>query len=126
MDTLHFLAQLWGFSLVIVSLSLLVNSQKVKKLLQLIEGENASFLHGVIRVVLGVAMVLTYNVWDTSWKVMITLLGWLLLASGIALLFVPSLISKMIARLKATDLPLIILTFLVLLGCVLIYFGFVA
>lgn len=124
MKTVNFLAQLWGFSLVIISLSLLINPKRAKNILYVIEDEGALLLHGIMRVILGVAMVLTYNVWDISWKLIITILGWLLLLSGTGILFIPSWIAKIIAKIKNGDLIPIGLTFLVLLGCALIYFSF--
>ena len=83
-------------------------------------------MHGIVRVVLGIAMVLTYNVWDMSWKTIISILGWLLLLSGAGLLFLPQLVEKAIAKLRNSDILSIVLTCIVLLGCVLIYFGFTA
>jgi len=124
MATVNFLAALWGFSLIIIPLSLLVRPKHLKNLLRLMENETSLFLHGVLGVVLGLAMVLNYNIWEVNWKVIITVLGWLLLISGSVLLFVPSPVLKLITKFKQSNLVSLILTIIVVLGCFLIYFSF--
>ena len=47
------------------------------------------FLAGVITLTAGVAIVLTHNVWLASWRVLITLLGWLFVVSGLIRMLAP-------------------------------------
>ena len=46
------------------------------------------FVVGVYALLLGLALVLSHNVWDNSWRVIITILGWITLAKGLTYLFV--------------------------------------
>lgn len=88
------------------------------------ESEIALFMHGMIRMVLGIAALLSYHIWDTSWKVLVTILGYVLVISGGGMLFLPELAKKMIVKLKNSDWVLALLVVLVLIGCFLLYFSF--
>ena len=125
MQTVNFLAQLWGFSLVIIALSLLLKPARAKYILQMMESEHALFLHGVIRLVLGVAMLLDYNTFDYSWKIVMTILGWLLLISGAGLLYMPKKAVQMIIKLKNSDWISTVLIIVILFGCFLISASFI-
>lgn len=124
MDAVHFLAELWGFSLIIVSLAFLVNPKNIKHVMAMAEDEKVLLLVGIINVVLGVALVLTYHVFDTSWKTTITLLGYLVLARGGIILFLPKTIKNIIAKVKENHNWIeAIFVVAVILGCVLVYLG---
>lgn len=123
MNTIQFLAQLWGFSLVVVGLALLISQKQLRNMLDFMGDQNRFLMHAVMRIVLGIASVLTYNVWDNSWQVIITILGWLMLLSGLVMLFTPSFVTKMVQKLKNGSTMSFALTAAVIVGCVLIYFG---
>ncbi len=125
MEIVNFLAQLWGFSLIIICLSCLVKNRHIKNTLALAEDEVSLLLLGLITVILGLASVLTYSVWDHSWRVVITILGWLTLLKGTACLFFPETITALLAKHKKLfmDWVSVALVAGVLLGCLLVYFG---
>jgi len=123
METVNFIATLWGSSLVIVALSLILNPSKMKDVLHALEGDSALFFHGVLRVVLGVAILLNYSAFDNSWKILVVLFGWMLLATGILFIYLPKKAKEIIGFLRKSEFLSIIILILVLLGCFLIYAG---
>lgn len=124
MEIVNFLAELWGASLIIISLSLLINQGNIKNMFGLVEKEGLLLVFAMVNVMIGIALVLTYNVWDNSWKIIITILGWLVLLRGVLVLFSPEFPKK--ARLyferNINVLNGILLAF-VILGCFLVYAG---
>ncbi len=127
MEIVNFLAKLWGFSLVIVCFSLLINQKNIKRVFKLVEDEGLLFLVGIINVILGIALVLSYGVFDSSWRIIITILGWLVLIRGSIILLFPHFVEKMVAKVKnRADWISVILVVAVFLGCVLLYLGFSA
>ncbi len=127
MELVNFLAQFWGFSLVILALSFLINQKHIHKVMGLIENEGAMVVSGIFGVFFGVFLVLTYNVWDSSWHVLISILSWAILIKGCIRLFFPDFVIGMLAKYKhKTEWISLILVFLVLFGCFLIYMGFSA
>src|SRR3989344_7342828 len=96
MEIVNFLALVWGFSFIIISLAFLISPKNIEYMLQLMQERNNAFIFGMVNVMLGVALILSYNTWDLSWKVIITLLGWVVLTRGIVCLYFPEAIKKII------------------------------
>ncbi len=56
------------------------------------------YLTGVILVFIGSVMLIQYNVWSSSFKVAVTIFGWLALAKGLTYIFFPELLSELPVR----------------------------
>ena len=57
----------------------------------LVHNRPLSFVAGVMAVLGGLAMVLTHNIWTGgALPVVITIMGWIILAAGLLLLFLPA------------------------------------
>lgn len=127
MEIVNFLAQWWGFSLLIISLSFLINPKHIHKVFRFMENEAVIILSGITGVLLGVALILTYNVWESNWKAIITIFGWVILIKGIIRLFFPGFVLKVWARIKnRTEWIPFLFLIMILFGCFLIYMGFLA
>jgi len=122
----NYLAEVWGISLVVVSLALLIKEKHIKRLLASIEAEENFFLWGLISLVIGVAMVLAHNIWVKNWQVVITIFGWLSLIKGLSLLFLPELVKKWSKKIESAPFLPYALLVAVLIGLALTYFGFAA
>ena len=122
----NYLAELWGISLVVVALALLIKPKHLKNLFAEAENEAKLFCWGVATLVIGIAMVLSYNVWEQSWQVIVTILGWLVTIKGLALLFIPEMMKKWIKKAENASYMPFVLIVLLLIGLVLTYFGFTA
>jgi len=81
---------------------------------------------GLISFVIGTAMILSHNIWAYDWKVIITLLGWAILIKGIIRLFLPDMAISMLKKTLNSQWISPLLVAEVILGCVLLYFGFTA
>jgi hypothetical protein len=78
-----FLARLLGPLLLLVGISIPVNTRAFEKMGREILGSvTLVFLFGVLDFAAGLAIVLTHNVWVANWPVLITLIGWMLLIRG--------------------------------------------
>jgi hypothetical protein len=90
MDLSHFLAQLMGVSLVIFAVAGFLRPQLVSAALRDFDHESFSTLSiGFIAVIAGLAVVLSHNVWEASWRVIVTLFGWSSLIKGSVYLLAP-------------------------------------
>jgi hypothetical protein len=122
----NFLANIWGLSFIIIALSLLIYQENIKKIFELAENKTNLFICGVLSLILGIAMVLSHNIWVSNWRIVITLLGWLILVRGIVLLFFPKICLNFLKKIKDNQNIPFALVAVVILGCILIYFGFTA
>ena len=79
-----FLAQVIGWYFVIISLFLLGRRQAMKSLVGDILADRAlMFFIALITLILGLLLVVSHNLWVMGWPVIITLVAWLVLISGI-------------------------------------------
>lgn len=96
MDTTIFLAQFWGWLLVIVSLTFLVRRKALlEELLRLIEDRSFTVFSGYIALVIGLVTIILHNVWVADWRVVITIFGWLSLFKGIVRIGFPEATQKL-------------------------------
>src|SRR5580693_3230010 len=90
MQTSIFLARLIGPILLVAGVAMLVNRKDLDALAQeVLRSRLMLFLFGLIDLSVGLAIVLTHNVWAADWRIIITLLGWLLLVRGAVRLLIP-------------------------------------
>lgn len=122
----NYLAEIWGISIVIIALALLIKEKHLKRLFVAVETEQGLFLWGVIAVITGVAMVLAHNVWIQGWQVIITIFGWITLIKGIILLFAPEITKSWTKKMENKQWLPITLTIAVIFGLIVTYLGFTA
>ena len=122
----NYLAEIWGISIVVVCLALLIKEKHLKKLFSSIETEESFFMWGLISFVIGISMVLANNVWVKNWQVIVTILGWLSLIKGLSLLFIPELVKKMTKKIESSQLLPFALVIGIFIGLAITYFGFTA
>ena len=126
MEISNYLAQIWGISTVVILLALLIKEKHLKRFFSSLDTENNFFLWGVISFVIGLAMVLTYNIWAWNWQVIITILGWASLLKGLLLLFCPETMVNYAKKINNEKWLPIWLMVLLIAGLVITYLGFTA
>ena len=126
METLNYVASIWGFALIVIPLALLINPKHLERVIMQLENDSNLFLWGIVAFVLGSAMVLNYNAWDSNWTVIITILGWLSLLKGLFLLFFPNLIKRWALKIAKGQWLSVWLVVIVFVGLLLTYFSFTA
>jgi hypothetical protein len=103
-DASIFLARLLGPALLVMGAGLLVNRDNSRALArEFLDSPALIYLAGLIALALGLALVLTHNVWEFRWPLIITILGWLSLIAGILRIVFPATVMRLGERLIATD-----------------------
>ena len=91
MDISIFLAKALGIYLVIISIGMLVHAKIFRKIINdIINNQALLFLSGVIALVLGILLVLSHNIWQNDWRVVITVVAWLAFIKGITRIILPT------------------------------------
>jgi hypothetical protein len=125
-QTSIFLAKLIGPILLVAGVAMLVNRKDLDALAQeILRSRLMLLLFGLIDLSVGLAIVLTHNVWAADWRIIITLLGWLLLVRGAVRLLIPDQVkalgAKVLGNANVVTGSLAVVT---VLGLVLSYFGY--
>ena len=89
MELSIFLAKVLGPYLVIISISVWLRRKDLGELaVSFAQDKVHLYLSGVIFLLLGLALVVSHNVWDTAWQSVISVLGWMtLVKAGVRLFF---------------------------------------
>lgn len=122
-----FLARLLGPLLLLPGVGLLVNPRGFRTMASEVVGSvTLVYLFGLIDFAAGLAIVLVHNVWTVNWRVLITLIGWLLLIRGAARILITDTLMGYAKVIRKKQLYPVSGGVLVILGLVLCYFGYVA
>jgi uncharacterized membrane protein len=126
MQNSAFLAKLMGPLFLAVGIGLIANAATYRKLAaEFLDSTALVYLSGVLTMAAGVALVLTHNVWAADWRVLITVLGWLLAIGGAVRIVIPQGTQKIGRRfLKHPQGAIIAAVVWLAIGAVLCFFGY--
>jgi len=85
-----FLAKFWGWYLIIFFLILSFNPKRIKQIFTDLKDEKFLIITSFIAIMVGLINILFHNIWEPSWRLIITLLGWISLFIGLALFIFPN------------------------------------
>src|SRR6266849_4042594 len=95
MSTALVLARLIGPVMLVVGLAVFANPRGFRDMAEEFMASRAlMFLSGLLLLPAGLAIVLTHNFWTADWRVLITLLGWLIAIGGALRVFGPLFVVK--------------------------------
>ena len=120
------LAQVMGIYLILEALLVLTRKKFVVNLIDDLSNHKAlMFVTGAMVTILGLLVVLNHNVWNASWQVVPTVIGWLMVVKGVLALFVPKMLlakGKKVA--KNRNLAVLVAIVALLVGAYLVSVGF--
>lgn len=121
-----FLARLIGPVLMIIGLGLLINAPYYRVIAsQVVQTPGLIFISGILTLLGGLAVVLAHNVWDGSWRVIVTVVGWVGIAGGVVRVLAPQQITSIGASVVVHPaFPVAGACLILVLGAVLAYFGY--
>jgi hypothetical protein len=126
MQTSIFLAKLIGPVMIVIGLAVLIHQDEFRKLSQeFIASRALLFLSGFVMLPAGIAILLVHNVWRLDWRVLITIMGWLMTIGGAIRLLAPQFVaSRGGTMLKHPQMPLIAGIIWAAIGFVLFFYGY--
>jgi hypothetical protein len=121
-----FIARLIGPVMLVIGLAVLVNRRAFHELAEEFLASRALlFLSGLLIMPVGLAIVLTHNIWVADGRVMVTLFGWLNLIGGAVRLFAPAYVMQTgRAMLKRPYLMPMAAAIWIVVGSLFCIFGF--
>jgi hypothetical protein len=126
MSTSVFLARLIGPVMLVIGLAVFANQRAFRDLAEEFLASRALiFLSGLLIMPVGLAIVLTHNIWAVDGRVMITLFGWTNAIAGAVRLFAPAYVMQAgRAMLKRTYFIPVAAAIWVVAGLLFCLFGF--
>ena len=126
MELSYFLAQLLGLTLMLFAAMILLRPTITTVAIRDLRAYSFEMLlAGFLGIVGGLAVVLSHNIWEFSWRGIITLMGWAALLKGISYVAFPNFMrftaaSMLNGKRKRTTVLIVVF----LLGSYLVYHGF--
>src|SRR5262249_18009083 len=119
--------KLIGPILLISGIAMLINRKSFDALAnEILRSDLLIFVFGAIDLGLGLALVLTHNLWVGDWRIIITLLGWLMIVRGAARMLIPEQVKEFGKKLvKNQNAMTGSFAVVLVLGLVLSFFGYV-
>jgi hypothetical protein len=126
MQTSVFLARLIGPVMLVVGLAVFANQRAFRDMAEEFLASRALlFLSGLLIMPMGLAIVLTHNVWTADWRVLVTLFGWLNAIGGAVRLLAPNTVMRTgRAMLRQPYFVTVAAAIWVVLGLLFCLFGF--
>jgi hypothetical protein len=126
MPNSFYLARLLGPVLVVVGVGMLLNpAAYLPAVTGLLRNSALLYFASVLGLLGGLALVLAHNVWEMSWRVIITLLGWLSVLDSASWILLREQAERFWSPLLSSmALPIWAGAIVLLLGAVLSYFGY--
>ena len=125
MENSIFIARILGLYLTIFGLLVLLRPAQFRAIVNAyMESPPIVFLGGIVGLIMGIILVVSHNIWAADWRVVITILSWIILIKGINHLFFPSVPRKMARTLLGSSWILVPGAIDLLLGLFLVYKGF--
>ena len=96
MENSIFLVRLIGPALVVMSLALVTQPNLFAAIIRnFIDNPGLAYLTGLLGLVAGLSLVLTHNAWSADWRVLITVVGWIVLVKAVLILLLPGPINSL-------------------------------
>jgi hypothetical protein len=128
METSLFLARVIGLFSVISTTAILIR-YKESRILEDEAARNPALIYfsGFAFLILGALLVVSHSVWTFDWRLVVTIIGWLVLLKGVGRIFFPTAVRRMIEK-KRRDRRLFLgeVVVLLLVGLYLLYYSFIA
>ena len=125
METSYLIAKILTVIYLSFGIGLLVNSQYYHDAVQRFLSDKVYlFLGGWIAATLGTIMVNIHNIWVNDWRILITLVSWIVLVKGVLLLAFPSFIKVFDTWYTPRGMRNYILPMVIILGFIFGYYGF--
>ena len=84
-----FLAKFWGWYLIIFFLILSLNPKRIQQIFEDLKDQKFVIITSIIAIIIGLLNILIHNVWEDSWTLIVTLIGWIAFMLGLALFIFP-------------------------------------
>ena len=114
-----------GMYLFLVSLAVLLQEQRYKKLMaEFYNNHSLVTFSGAMGIVFGLLVVVAHNMWVADWTVLVTIVGWVILLQGIWRVYAPGHFAKKMKELQTTKGTGLIVWLWLVVGIYMVWAGF--
>jgi len=109
------IARLVGPTFIAIAAGVLLNASfYVGAVVEAVHSPTLVYISGIASLLAGLAMVNAYTAWTADWRVVVTILGWILVIAGIVRILIPQLVTPLATTLFSGPTSLSITAIIVL------------
>lgn len=124
MELSIFIARLIGAVYLALGFGILFNTRFYKKLFgDIMKDTIFAFTWGILAIIVGLVIIINHNIWEASWVVIITLVGWIGFLKGVFFLVFPKAVNFFKSWFNNSGFLITIGVGSVIFGGILSYFG---
>lgn len=99
MDITILVSKILGIYLIVAGIFIIFKGKSVPHLLRdFFDHPSVSYLTGIILLFLSSMYLIQFNIWDGTWKTIITVFVWLVLVKGLVYIFAPKMFSEIVIK----------------------------
>lgn len=120
------LAKFLGVYLVLLGILLIFRQKNIIEIVNdTMKSSSLLFMSAILTLLLGILLILLHNLWVADWRVLVTILAWMIFIKGIIRLYFPEFVRSKIKKIKGKKIIFITGWVSLVLGLFLVYHGFV-
>ncbi|KTC92405.1 hypothetical protein OQJ18_10280 [Fluoribacter dumoffii] len=126
MDISKFLSKVLGIYLIVVSIAIFFNGDQFTIYIkELLKNAPLMLVMGFWTFIIGLLMVVSHNIWQWSWRLLVTIISWLILLKGVSIIFYPHYIDlASLLFIQNKNIAYTTAGFDLIMGMILCYLGF--
>ncbi len=99
MDITILVSKILGIYLIVAGIFIIFKGKSIPHLLRdFFDHPAVSYLTGIILLFLSSMYLIQFNIWDGTWKTIITVFVWLILIKGLVYIFAPKMLSEIVIK----------------------------
>ena len=127
MNTTIVLARISGIMCLLIGLSVMNKKFMAAVIDDILNSKALFWFIGFVAAMIGAIVLAFYSTWNAHWPVLITILGWLALLKGIAIMLFPGSMSHSVYRkFKTGGIIMFSGVIAIIFGIILLYKGFIS
>ncbi|AHE66214.1 hypothetical protein [Legionella oakridgensis] len=126
MDVSKFLSKVIGLYEIIISLAMLINmNQFMANIHGLMNNAHLMVYIGCVTAIMGILLVVSHNIWQWHWRVLVTIVAWIVFLKGASILLFPHALDQLTLHFVTNSMFAYSVAVVdLLLGLLFCYFGF--
>ncbi len=98
MELSVFLAKFWGWYLITFFVLFIFHPKRIKQLFDFVKDEKFTMIISIMAITFGLVSIIAHSLWVADWRLVITLLGWVVFIKGVVYFSFPQLALKWVEK----------------------------
>ena len=126
MEVSKFLSKVIGLYEIIISLAMLINMKQFTADIQGMMNNGPLMIYiGCVTVIMGILLVVSHNIWEWTWRLLVTIVSWIVLLKGSSILLFPHVLDQITLQFVTnSNFAYSVAVIDLILGILFCYFGF--